>query len=117
LGALGRDAEADATMSEAVRLPGADVFTVHVYAVSLLTAGRKDKAMEMFKFNRQQHPTEPFWTFLGLARGYTAIGDTANAISNWETALLSVPPSQRGNIAAYQRALTALKEQKEQPYK
>jgi hypothetical protein len=43
--------------------------------MSLLAAGRKDKAMEVFKFNKLQHPDETFWTYLGLARGYTAIGD------------------------------------------
>ena len=32
-----------------MRLPGADVVPVHFYAVSLLAAGRNDKAMEIFK--------------------------------------------------------------------
>lgn len=99
-------------MSEAIRLPGADVFSVHVYGMRLLAAKRNDKAMEIFKFNRQQHPDELFWTYLGLARGYTTIGDTKNAITNWETALLNVHPSQKGNVATFRRTLAALKESK-----
>ena len=109
LAALGRTAEADATMSEAIGLPGADAFPVHGYGMRLLAAGRTDKAMEIFQFNRKQHPNEPFWTYLGLARGYTALGDKKNAIVNWEIALKSVPPSQRGNVPAFERALAALK--------
>lgn len=99
-------------MNDAIRLPGAEVVPVHFYAVSLLTAGRKDKAIEMFLFNQRQHPAELFWTYLGLARGYTALGDKKNAISNWETTLVNVPPSQLGNLPAFRRALAALKESK-----
>jgi tetratricopeptide (TPR) repeat protein len=109
LTALGRTAEADVTMSEAIRLPGADAFPVHGYGMRLLAAGRTDKAMEIFQFNRTQHPDEPFWTYLGLARGYTVLGDKKSAIVNWEVALKSVPPSQKGNLPAFERALAALK--------
>ena len=83
LTAMGRVADADATMAEAMALPGTDALPVHQYGMRLLTAGRTDKAMEVFKLNRQGHPAEPFFTYLGLARGYTAVGDKPNAISNW----------------------------------
>jgi tetratricopeptide (TPR) repeat protein len=110
LTALGRTSDADATMDDAIRLPGADVLPVHIYGMRLLAAGRKEKAMEIFLFNRRQHPDEPFFTYLGLARGYTAIGDKKSAIANWEIALKNVPPSQKGNIPAFTRALAALKD-------
>jgi hypothetical protein len=109
LAALGRTAEADATMNDAIRLPGADVVPVHQYAMRILAAGRKDKAMEIFRLNRAQHPDEPFFTYVGLARGYTALGDTKNAIASWEIALKNVPPSQKANTPAFERALAALK--------
>ena len=112
LRAMGREAEAEAIMEKAMRLPGADMLTIHLYAVSFLRAGKNAKALEIFKFNQQQHPEEKFWTYLGLARGYTAIGDKENAIKNWEIALRNVPPAQQAQIPAYENALKKLKESK-----
>ena len=55
-------------------------------------------------------PEEKFVTYVGLARGYTALGDTKNAIANWEIALKNIPDSQKANLAVYEQALNALKE-------
>lgn len=109
LSAMGRDSEADATLDKALHLPNTDVVMVHQAAMRLLRAGRKDKAMEVFKFNAAQHPDEKFFTYVGLARGYTALGDKTNAIKNWETALRNVPESQKGNLPIYEKALADLK--------
>lgn len=109
LSAMGRDSEADATMDKALQKPGSDVAAVHQYGTSLLRAGKKEKAMEVFKLNAQQHPEEKFTTYVGLARGYTALGDKANAIKNWETALQNVPDSQKPNLPVYEKALKDLK--------
>jgi hypothetical protein len=113
LTAMGRDAEADATMEKALHLPVADAGAVHQYGMTLLRAGKKDKAMAVFKLNAQQHPEEKFTTFVGLARGYTAIGDKENAIRNWETALRNVPEDQKSNLPAYEKALKELREGKD----
>lgn len=58
---------------------------------------------EIFKFNAQQYPEEKFYTYVGLARGYTAIGDKEDAIKNWEIALRTVPEVQKPNLPTYQR--------------
>jgi tetratricopeptide (TPR) repeat protein len=47
---------------------------------------------------------------VGLARGYTALGDKQKAISYWETALQNVPENQERYLPLYQQALKALKE-------
>ena len=60
--------------------------------------------------NRDRHPEEKFVTYVGLARGYTALGDTKNAIANWEIALKNIPESQKANLAVYEQALKALKD-------
>jgi len=65
--------------------------------------------MEVFKFNAAQHPDEKFYTYVGLARGYTALGDKANAIKNWEIALRNVPEEQKANLPTYEKALKDLK--------
>ena len=110
LRAMGREAEADAVGEKALRIPGTPAASIYVYGARLLAAGKKEKALEVFKFNQQQHPDEKYWTYLGLARGYTAIGDKPHAIANWERAIQNTPPSFRANLPASERALKALKE-------
>jgi tetratricopeptide (TPR) repeat protein len=105
LQALGREMDADTTMDRAIHAEGA----TNQYASSLLAAGRKERAMVFFKLNRDRHPDDPFWPYLGLARGYTALGDTKNAIANWEIALKHLPPGLETNRPAFEQALKRLK--------
>lgn len=109
LTAMGRDSDANAVMEKALHLPVTDVGGVHQYGMTLLRAGDKNKAMEVFKLNAQKHPEEKFVTFVGLARGYTAMGDKATAIKNWEIALKNVPEFQKSNLPVYEKALNDLK--------
>jgi tetratricopeptide (TPR) repeat protein len=109
LWAMERDNEAEATIDKALHLPDTDVGQVHQYGMKLLKSGKKEKAMEVFKLNMQQHPEEKFTTHVGMARGYTALGDKENAIKNWETALQNVPEIQQPNLPVYQKALQDLK--------
>jgi tetratricopeptide (TPR) repeat protein len=109
LNALGRDGEADEIMSKAINHSTATVQAVHQYARSLLQAGKTEKAMEIFKLNRQKHPEDKFTTYVGLARGYTALGDKKNAIKNWEVAIKNIPEDQKQNKEFYQGELQKLK--------
>jgi tetratricopeptide (TPR) repeat protein len=107
--ALNRNDEAEALMDKAIKIPGTTVMEVHQYGRSLLAAGKTQKAMDVFKRNRQMHPEDTFTTYVGLARGYTALGDKKNAIKNWETAIKNLPENQKGNLAAYEAELKKLK--------
>ena len=109
LTAMGREADAAATMDKALHLPGAEPVEIHRYAMGLLRGGKKEKAMEIFQFNFKQHPEEKFYTYVGLARGYTAMGDKEKAIKNWEIALQNVPETQKANRPVYEKALQDLK--------
>jgi hypothetical protein len=113
LRAMERGADADGVMDEAVAMPDAPVIGIHQYGTSLIAAGRKEQAMAIFRMNRERHPDEKFVTYVGLARGYTALGDTKNAIANWEIALENIPENQKPNLPLYQQALKALKEKPE----
>jgi tetratricopeptide (TPR) repeat protein len=108
LEAMGRQAAADSVMDMAIRLPDSDVQGIHQYGLRLLRAGRNDRALQIFRFNRQQHPADKFVTYVGLARGYTAVGNKKEAIANWQIALRNVPADQAANRARFEQALQAL---------
>jgi len=110
LDALGREADADKVMEKAFALPGSDAVQIYIYAMGLLRGGKKDKAMKIFALNQKKHPEDKFWTSLGLARGYSAMGDKRNAIANWEIVLRNVPANLKGQTANYEGALKKLKE-------
>ncbi len=108
--AMGKNAEADVLMQEAIHSPDAAVGAIHQYGRGLLNAGQKEKAMEVFKFNAQQNlAKDKFTPNVGLARGYTAMGDTKNAIKHWEEAIKNVPENQKPFIKTYQGELDKLK--------
>jgi DUF2911 family protein len=110
LTAMGRESDADALMDKALRLPGTDAYSIYAYGMGLLRKDRKSKAMEIFTYNQQHHSEDKFWTALGMARGYTAVGDKKNAISNWTIVLQNVPANLSNRTAAYEAALKKLKE-------
>jgi tetratricopeptide (TPR) repeat protein len=107
--AMGKDDEANAIMDKAIKLPTASIPSIHQYGRSLLNAGKNEKAMEVFKLNRQLHPEDKFTTFVGLARGYAALGDKKNAIKNWEIAIKNLPENQKGFLPQYEAELKKLK--------
>jgi len=109
LDALGRNGESDALMDKAMELPGVSAFLMYQYGSRQLAAGKKPRSLDVFERNRRQHPGEKFWTYLGLARGYTALGDKKKAIESWEIAIANVPPAQKGSLPAMRRALEKLK--------
>jgi tetratricopeptide (TPR) repeat protein len=109
LNAMNRTAEAETVMDKAINLPSASVQAVHQYGRTLLSDGKKDKALQIFKLNQQRHPEEKFTTFVGLARGFTAVGDTKNAIKNWEIAIKNIPDNQKPNLGLYEAELKKLK--------
>ncbi len=109
LTALNREAEAETVMRKAILHPTASVQDVHQYGRSLLNTGKKEKALEVFKLNAKNHPEEKFTVNVGLARGYTAVGDKKNAIKFWELAIKNIPENQKQNLPAYEGELKKLK--------
>lgn len=107
--ALGREADADIAMNKAIHHPTANMQLIHQYARQLLQQGKNQKAFEVFKFNREKHPEDKFTTYVGLARGYTALGDKKNAIKNWEVAIKNIPDNQKQNTELYNNELKKLK--------
>jgi hypothetical protein len=110
LDALGRSPEADAVMDKALTLPDVAMFRIHFYGAGLLRGSRAGRAVKVFQLNLQRHPEEKFWTYLDLARAYTALGDKANAIKNWEIAIANAPENRKFMLPQFQGALKKLKE-------
>jgi len=107
---MGRNSDADTLMEEALHLPGTGAVPVYIYTMRLMRAGKNDRAITVALFNKQQHPEERFWTFLGLARVYTAAGDKKNAIANWEEVLHNIPTDMVSRRAGFEDALKKLKQ-------
>ncbi|MGZ4809005.1 MAG: DUF2911 domain-containing protein [Thermoanaerobaculia bacterium] len=108
LEAMGRTGEADAVMKKAIDATGADAMSLYAYERSLLSAGRKQEALQLSLFNQQRHASEPFWTYVGLAEGYAAAGDRAKAMANWDVAVKNVPESEKNDLEDYRRRIDAL---------
>jgi len=105
-----RNAEAERIMDKAINHPTAMVQDVHQYGRSLLSAGKNEKAFEVFKLNAKNHPEDKFTPNVGLARGYAALGDKKNAIKYWELAIKNLPENQKQNLPFYEGEVKKLKE-------
>ncbi len=112
LNAMGKDGEAESVMIRAINHPTANVGQIHGYGRTLIAAGKNDKALEVFKTNQKLHPEDKFTTNVGLARGYTAVGDKKNAIKYWELAIKNIPENQKPFLNVYQEELKKVKEGK-----
>ena len=112
LNAMNKTDEANVVMDKAIKHPSATVPAIHQYGRTLLNAGKKEKAMEVFQFNYKAHPEDKFTPSVGLARGYTAMGDKKNAIKYWETAIKNIPENQKPFLNVYEGELKKLKEGK-----
>jgi hypothetical protein len=109
LRAMGKGDEANAIMDKAINHNTATVQNIHQYGRFLLGDGKKEKALEVFKLNRTKHPEDTFTTYVGLARGYAAVGDNKNAIKNWEIAIKNVPAEQKQFLPTFEAELKKLK--------
>lgn len=109
---LGHTTLAEQTRNDAIQLPGASIQEIHNYARGIQMQGKNERALEIFKQNRKLHPEDNFTTLIGLARGYTGVGDKKNAIKYWELAIKGIPEDQKQNLPSYENELRKLKEGK-----
>jgi len=104
----GKKEEADLAMKEA--LPLGKVIEVHQYARQLLAQKRTKDAFDAFKMNYDRHPNE-FTTNMGMARGYSGMGDYKKATEYAKKALAQAPDN--GNKTNIEKALKTLQEGKD----
>jgi len=107
LDSLGRKAEADEIMKKA--LPYADQLEAYVYATSLVAVKRPKEAFEVFKMNYSKFPNTLF-TNIGMASGYSALGDYKKALDFAQKAL---PQAKGGNKLEIERNIRDLQNGKD----
>lgn len=91
LDSLGRRAEAEEAMKKA--LPLADHIQGYLYGMTLINAKRPKEAMEIFQWIYNKYPNTLF-TNIGMASGYSALGDYKTALGWAQKAL---PQAKGGN--------------------
>ncbi len=105
---LGRNAEATEIMKNA--LPLGNEIEVHLYARQLLAQKKTKEAFDIFKMNYDKHPGQ-FVTTMGLARGYSAVGNYKKAL---EFAQKAQPLAQdAANKASIEKMIKTLQEGKD----
>lgn len=85
---MGKTGAADSTMNDA--LAKANVSQVHAYGRQLLAAKQPQKALEVFKTNYKKNP-DTYTTNMGMARGFSAVGDYKQALKYANKALPQAP--------------------------
>lgn len=105
---LGRNDEAAANMKTAL-LYGS-MQDIHQYGRQLLAGKRNKEALEVFKMNAAKNPKQ-FTTLMGLARGYSGIGDYKTALKYAQQAQPLAPDP--GNKANVETVISKLKEGKD----
>lgn len=94
--ALGREAEGDEVLMKAINHGSASPFLVHNVGRQLIAQGRKEKALEIFEANYKNYKgTWP--TNVGLARGYSAMGDFKKAIKYVKQGIENAPDDLNRN--------------------
>ncbi len=101
----GKTAEAKAVMDEA--MPMGTVLEIHSYGRQLIAQGKKDQALEVFKWNAKEHKNT--WPVdFGLARGYSAVGNYKTALKHLKIAEGRAPdPLNKNAIEGYITQLEA----------
>ena len=96
LNKLGKTKEADEAMKSAMSL--ASMEELHQYGRHLLQQKKYKEALEIFKANFQKNGNT-YTTYIGLARGYAAVGDNATALKNANLGLLKATNPAEKDVA------------------
>jgi hypothetical protein len=100
---MNRTEEAEKIMNEA--LPLGSMIEVHFYARTLQGMNKPKEAFTVFKMNYDKHPKE-YTTNLGMARGYSGLGEYKKALGYLRTALPMAPdPGSKSRAEAMIRML------------
>ena len=107
--ANGKTEEARKTMDAALAHPTAGPIEIHLYGRQLLAQKKTEEAMKVFELNAKRHPN--VWpVHVGLARGYSALGRTKEALAEARLAVKQAP--DEGNRKSLEGMIKTLEEGK-----
>jgi tetratricopeptide (TPR) repeat protein len=107
---LSRTTDADAVMATAIELPNALPIQIHQYGRQLLNDGKSKEALAVFQKNAKRFG-DAWPVHVGLARGFSAVGDYKTALKHAEIALTQAPDDI--NKKSLEAAVIRLKEGKD----
>jgi hypothetical protein len=90
LSAMGRNDEAKTVMQTAIRLPTTSALEIHLYGRQLQAEKKPAEALEVFKYNAERNG-DAWPVHVGLARGYSGVGDNKQALEHAKKALPQAP--------------------------
>ena len=91
--AAGQTADATKTRDKALSHPTADPVSLHQYARQLLNQGKKEEAMKVWQLSAKRHG-DTWPVNVGLARGYSAMGEYKKALRHAQLAVRQAPDEQ-----------------------
>lgn len=104
---MSRPTDAAAVMATALDLPSAQPIEIHQYGRRLLTQGKSKEALTVFQKNAKRFG-DAWPVHVGLARGYSAVGDYPTALKHAEIAVKQAPDAlNRKNL---EEAIVKLKQ-------
>ena len=104
-GANGKAEAAAKTMDEAIASSTAGPIEIHQYGRRLMREGKAKEALAVFQLNARRFPDQ--WpVHVGLARGYSGVGDLAKALVHARLALKQAPDEV--NRKALEKAVQTL---------
>lgn len=107
---LGKMDEAEEIMTEAMHHPATSAFEIHSFGRQMIAMGKKDKALEVFKYNHDRF--KGAWpTNVGMARGLSAMGMYSEALKYAEMAHEEAPDQL--NKDSMKAAVEKLKERQD----
>lgn len=96
--AMGKQADADVTMKEAINLSDASAGQIVGYGRSLITSKREKDAMPVFELANKRFPGNAT-ALMGMARGWSANGDSKKALKFAQEALkVETNPNNKTSI-------------------
>ncbi|MEO1382516.1 MAG: hypothetical protein AAFV78_04685, partial [Bacteroidota bacterium] len=107
--AMYRMEDAHKVMDEAMEQPTASVLQIHQYARQCLARGEKERALEVFQKNEELHP-DTWPVHVGLARGYSAVGNFKKALKHAKIAQGNVPEGDQLNAQSVENMIAKLSE-------
>ena len=106
LAKMGREADAGAAMQAAIHHPTASPFDLHLYGRQLIGEKKYQEALAVFKLSAERNG-EAWPVHVGLARGYSGVGDVKAALEHARKGLEQAPdPVNRDSLQAMVKTLS-----------